>query len=94
MEGGAWMLPNPTDASLQRLAKGLGVGSAEVYRRAGGTYRQRNAGRKQGWARREQLLEEEIAALREDAERTRERVDELEERLGTRPPNDGEEEAG
>jgi transcriptional regulator with XRE-family HTH domain len=94
MENGEWLLPNPTDASLQRLANGLGVPVGELYRRAGGTHRERNQGRKQGWARREQLLEDQIAALREDAERTRERVDELEERLGTRPQGDGEEEAG
>jgi len=62
-EAGDWRLPNPSDATLQRLASALGVPVAEVYERAGGRARDRNAGSKIARPRRQQELEDRLATV-------------------------------
>lgn len=83
-EGGVWKLPNPSDATLQKLARFLHVPVEEVYERAGGRARERNQGRKIARPHRQQELEERLddverklaevlQRLGSDAERERER---------------------
>lgn len=74
-EGGDWKLPNPSDATLQRLAQALHVPVEEVYQRAGGRARDRNQGRKIARPRRQQDLEDRLATVEAQLAAVLERLD-------------------
>jgi transcriptional regulator with XRE-family HTH domain len=80
-EGGEWKLPNPSDATLQKLARFLHVPAEELYERAGGRARDRNQGRKIARPRRQAELEERL-------DQVEAQLAEVLERLGAdaRPP--------
>jgi transcriptional regulator with XRE-family HTH domain len=81
VEGGEWKLPNPSDATLQRLAHALHVPVEEMYERAGGRARDRNQGRKIARPRRQQDLEERLDAVEAQLAEVLERLGE-----GAQPP--------
>jgi transcriptional regulator with XRE-family HTH domain len=73
-EGGEWKLPNPSDATLQRLAQALRVPPAEVYERAGGRARDRNSGRKIAPSRHQREMEERLELVEEQLRKVMEQL--------------------
>jgi len=77
---GGWRLPNPNDSTLRKIAKALGLKDEVVFKRAGGTYRQRNPDRTYP-GQIPASDRDRLAALEAEVRQIRERNDELEERL-------------
>lgn len=77
--GGGWRLPNPNDSTLRKVARALGQTDAAVFKRAGGTYKQRNPDRSYP-GQVSATQRDRLAALEEKVERVVQRNQELEDR--------------
>jgi hypothetical protein len=74
--GGGWRLPNPNDSTVRRIAKALNLKDAELFRRLGGTYKERNPDRTYP-GQVAATAQERIAQLSEELQATKKRNEEL-----------------